>query len=149
MKNTQRITNLQQLEAEIELLRLRKAEQELFFKEKKERFNEALKSPFTFFKKASRFLTNNQNIHSDWATALARVSIPFLLNKTLLRGKGALLKSILTLISQKAINPAIFNQTKLFGAVEKVSDWVSKIMPKKKKKETDVDYGIPPDSETY
>lgn len=148
MKTTQRIENLQQLQAEIELLKLKKAEQELYFKNKKESFRASLKSPFSFIKKITGLLKNNDNnsIHADWATALARVSIPFLLNKTLLRGKGAILKSVLTLLSQKAINPAIFNQDKLMGAVEKVSDWVGKILPKKRKEA--LDYGIPPDSET-
>jgi len=147
MKTTQRIENLQQLQAEIELLKLKKAEQELYFKNKKESIKASLKSPFTFIKKITGLLKNNDNIHADWATALARVSIPFLLNKTLLRGKGAVLKSILTILSQKAINPAIFNQNKLMSVVDKVSDWVGKILPKRRKEA--VDYGIPPDSETY
>lgn len=149
MKTTQRINNLEELRAEIELLRLKKSEQELYFKEKKARFNEALRSPFTFIRKAGKFLTNNDNIHADWATALARISIPFFLNKILLRGKGPFLKTILTFLSQKAINPAVFNQGNLLGIVDKVSDWVNKILPKKKKNKVAVDYGIPPDSETY
>ena len=148
MKTTRRIENLQHLQDEIALLKLKKAEQELYFIEKKDSLKESLKSPFTFMKKAMGILKGNENIHADWTTALARISIPFLLNKTLLRGKGAILKSLITLLSQRVINPAIVNQNKVFGAVEKISGLVGRILNKKVKSRKQ-DYGIPPDSETY
>lgn len=148
-----RIENLEQLRAEILLLKQQRAEQELYFAEKKESIKEAFKSPFTFIKKVGLFFGISKNakssgVSADWATALARFVIPFMLNKTLLRGKGAMIKSLFALISQKAINPAIFNQSKVLGVADKVSEWIGSLVAKTKRKKR-IDYGIPPDSETY
>lgn len=148
-----RIENLEQLRAEIQLLKQKRAEQELYFIQKKENIKEAFNSPFTFIKKLGLFFgvnksTKTSGISADWATALARFVIPFILNKTLLRGKGAMLKSLFALISQKAINPAIFNQGKIMGVAGKVSEWIGDFISKTKRKKR-MDYGIPPDSETY
>ncbi|QEK52391.1 hypothetical protein FYC62_12560 [Pedobacter aquae] len=65
----------------------------------------------------------------------------------MLRGNGLFLKSVLTLISQRAINPQNVNQYKLSNLIDKVSSWINSTIKSKKKQ--DVDYGIPPDSETF
>ncbi|MFD1629612.1 hypothetical protein [Pseudopedobacter beijingensis] len=143
-----KIQNLQQLRAEIQVLRQKKIEQELYFSQKKESLQEAVRSPFKFARKMVNFFSGGKanEIQADWTTAMLRFAIPFLLNKTLLKGKGGIIKSAIALISQKAINPSLFNQATISGLVDKVSGWVSNILPGRKKKE--VDYGIPPDSET-
>lgn len=144
------IESLEQLRAEIQLLKQQRAEQELYFVQKKDNIKEALNSPFTFIKKLGLFLGVNRSTPatSDWSTALARFVVPFILNRTILRGKGALLKSILALISQRMINPSVINQNKLANMAGKLSDWIGAFLQKSRKKKT-VDYGIPPDSETY
>ncbi len=146
------IENIEQLRAEIQLLKQKRAEQELYFIHKKESLKEALNSPFTFIKKMGLFfgVTKSKNavIGADWTTALARFVVPFILNKTILRGRGAILKSLFMLVSQKAINPSVINQNKIAGVVGKVSDFVNALLQKNRKRKN-VDYGIPPDSETY
>lgn len=146
------IENIEQLRAEIQLLKQKRAEQELYFLHKKESLTEALKSPFTFIKKMGLFFGVNKSksaaIGADWTTALARFIVPFILNKTILRGKGGLLKSLFTLASQKVINPSVINQHKIASVAGKVSDFVSMLLQKSRRKKR-VDYGIPPDSETY
>ena len=154
METQVKIENLQQLRAQIKTLRLQQAEQELYFLEKKQSFQEAIKSPFKFLKKVGSFLGFNskekQGVspkNADWVTSLARIFVPFVLNKTLLRGNGLFLKSVLTLISQRAINPQNVNQHTLSSLIDKVSSWINSTLKSKKKK--DIDYGIPPDSETF
>lgn len=154
METQVKIENLQQLRAQIKTLRLQQAEQELYFLEKKQSFTDAIKSPFAFLKKIGSFLGFNnkeqQGIvpkNADWVTSLARIMVPLFLNKTLLRGNGLFLKSLLTLISQRVISPQNVNQYKLSSLIDKVSSWINSTIKSKKKK--DVDYGIPPDSETF
>jgi len=152
-----RIENIEDLRAEIQLLKFRKAEHELYFVQKKESIKKTISSPLVFFKKIKSFLggksqtglSNSSTPHdSDWATTLARVVVPFLLNKTLLRGNGLIIKSLLGIISQKAINGETVNKVKVAGWIDKASSWINSTLKKSEKKKK-IDYGIPPDSETY
>ncbi len=152
-----RINNLEDLRAEIQLLKFQKAEHELYFVQKKESIKKTFSSPFNFFKQIKSFvggksqtgLTSNAARHdSDWTTILARVVVPFFLNKTILRGNGLVVKSLLGLISQKAINGETFNKIKVAGWIDKATGWVNSTLKKSEKKKK-IDYGIPPDSETY
>ena len=71
--------------------------------------------------------------------------LPLFLNKTLFRGSGFLTKSIAALVSGK-IGKSLDAEslTALFGKVK------SFFTPKKEKAEVNfIDYGIPPDSETF
>lgn len=154
MESQVKIENIQQLRAQIRMLRVQQAEQELYFLAKKQSFNDALKSPFSFLKKIGYFFGFNTKEqdgrtpkNADWVTSLARVLVPLALNKTLLRGNGLFLKSILTLISQRIINPQNVNQNKLSNLIDKLSSWINSTLKSKKKQDTD--YGIPPDSETF
>lgn len=147
-----RIENLTQLRAEIALLKQKRVEQELYFANKKEEIKQAFSSPFAFLKKSGEFLGlrkgSSSSVSSDWATALSRVVIPFLLNVTVFRGKGKLLKSLLTIISQRAIKPSVFNKENVMGVATKAVNWINDFISKRKSKKSN-DYGIPPDSETY
>lgn len=151
-----KIETLEQLRSEIRLLKLKKAEDELYFQKKKENFVKMFTSPLTSLKKAASYLgfgssENTANTHdplkSDWATSVARVFIPFLLNTTLLRGKGIILKSLMTLFSQRVINSKSFNQNVLTKWIDKATNLVNSSIKKPEKQK--LDYGIPPDSETY
>jgi len=152
--NQTNIENIQQLRAQIKSLRLQQAEQELYFLKKKQSFKDAIESPFTFLKKIGSFLGfNTPKQHginpknADWVTSLARILVPMVLNKTLLRGNGLFLKSVLTLLSQRVINPQNVNQNKLSSLIDKASSWINSTL--KSKKKPTIDYGIPPDSETF
>lgn len=92
---------------------------------------------------------------SDWLTKTFQIGLPLVLNKTLLKNAGWIKKSLVLLASETAAGK--INQNAITSAISKVTDFVK---PKKKKKkhrvieplqdEKDViNFGIPPDSETY
>lgn len=153
------IQNIDDLRAEIKLLKLQKAEHELYFSQKKESIRQTFSSPFAFFRNIKSLIGSDSSRsnfikdgashqQSDWATSIARLVIPFFLNRTVLRGKGVVIKSLLGLISQKAINGETFNKVKIASWIDKATNWVNSTIKKPRKKQR-VDYGIPPDSETY
>lgn len=156
---TTKIETLEQLRSEIRLLKLKKAEDELYFHQKKEHYKKMLTSPFASLKKAGSYLGfgnsekdtyQHDPKNADWATTVARVFIPFLLNTTVLRGKGIIMKSLMTLFSQRVINSQNFNQNVLSKWIDKATDLVNSSRKKKPVSATaKLDYGIPPDSETY
>jgi hypothetical protein len=150
-----KIENIDQLRLEIAILRLHRAEQEIYLSQKVTSFSKALNSPLSFIKGSLSFLGLRENKsktpqEADWVTNLARIGIPFLLNKTLLSGRGFIFKSIVSLLSQNTINSKIFNKGMLGGWIDKLVDWVDSPSSKKgKNKNEDIDYGISPESETY
>lgn len=91
---------------------------------------------------------------SDWLTSTLRLGLPLVLNRTLLKKAGWLKKTLVLLASERAAGQ--INQDKVGSAISTVADF---IRPKKKKKkkhnevapleEEIVNFGIPPDSETY
>lgn len=93
----------------------------------------------------------------DWLTKGIQLSLPFLLNRTLLKNSGWLKKSLVLLASESAAGQV--TQDKVSSVISKVTDF---IRPKKKKNKKHkevlpfeeegqgvVNFGIPPDSETY
>lgn len=149
-----RITNYDELKAEIYSLKIRRTEQELYFLQKKEKIKNMFSSPLNFAKSLIGIRNSGDNKQSalhksgDWATSFARIVVPFLLNKTLFRGNGVLIKSLLAMFSQKVISGDNVNQGKIIGWIDGVSNWINSSLKKKKKRKIS-DYGIPPDSETY
>lgn len=74
--------------------------------------------------------------------------LPLLLNKTVFRGSGFITKSIAALVSGK-IGKSLDAES-LTGLFTKAKSLFSSFTSKKKKADVNfVDYGIPPDSETY
>lgn len=74
--------------------------------------------------------------------------LPLLLNKTVFRGSGFITKSIAALVSGK-IGKSL-DADSLTGLFGKAKSLFSSLTSKKKKADVNfVDYGIPPDSETY
>lgn len=74
--------------------------------------------------------------------------LPLLLNKTVFRGSGFITKSIAALVSGK-IGKSL-DAENLAGLFTKAKSLFSSFTSKKKKADVNfVDYGIPPDSETY
>ena len=71
--------------------------------------------------------------------------LPLFMNKTLFRGAGFLTKAAVGLVSGKVGKS--LDAEHLSGIFNSVKGWFSKRKEKKAKKF--VDYGIPPDSETY
>lgn len=102
-------------------------------------------TPGGFIKK----LLNRGNIEKvDGALNLSgkvmSLVLPFFLNKTVFKGSGFLTRAIVGLISNKVGGKMDLDN--ITGIVDKLKSW---IMPKGKSKPKEVDYGIPPYSETY
>jgi hypothetical protein len=100
---------------------------------------------------------NKSSQKSDWLTNVMRFGLPFVLNKTFLKKAGWLKKSLVLLASERAAGE--INQDRIGSVVSKVADFIRPQKKKKKKKHNEiaafeeeegvVNFGIPPDSETY
>lgn len=75
---------------------------------------------------------------------LMSIVLPFFLNKTVFRGSGFITRAIVGLISNKVGGKIDLDN--ITGIVDKIKAWVK---PKGKGITKEVDYGIPPYSETY
>lgn len=98
--------------------------------------------------------SDHESGSKDWLTRIFQVGVPLVLNKTLLKNSGWLKKSLVLLASEGAASN--INQDKVSSVITKVANF---IRPKKKKSHRDIEsleeeqdtvnFGIPPDSETY
>lgn len=149
-----KIENLEQLRAQIAVLKLKKAEDEIYFNQSYQKIKGVVETPARWFNNALSFLGLNSSegdkskIKADWITSAGRIALPFLLNKTILRGSGFFTKAIISLISQKTVNSKNFNKDVLSHWIDNITGWIESTS-KDKKKAKNIDYGIPPESETY
>lgn len=132
------IHNLADLREEIERLKESKKEQEAAIKQH-------------FSSPTAVINTVLGTFNSSWAGGkqdivglLSRFILPFTLNKTIFRSSNFLVKAAVGLLSQKASG---FISEKSIGSVW---DKIKTMIPRKKSSnKKDVDYGIPPFSESY
>lgn len=144
------ITNIQQLRAKIAFLEIKKTEDEFYINHRIASAKAAISKPFTFIKNtflSPFFDSTGSHVGADWATRMGRIFLPFLLNSTLLRKRGFLVKSLVSMFSQKVINYSVFNKNILSKWVDEISDFVKSKTKKEKRYGVD-NYGIPPESET-
>jgi hypothetical protein len=151
------IQNLQDLKTRIAFLELKQLNDELVIKQKFHSIKETFTSPLKFLKRIGKMVgitsDNDASSHSlskkaDWVTNFGRVFLPLFLNKTLLRNRGIFVKSLVSILSQRTVNSMSFNKNVLVNWIDKATDFINST--KKKVKPTkDIDYGIPPESETY
>ncbi len=155
--NTQ-IQNLQDLKTRIAFLELKQLDDELIIKQKFHSIKETFTSPLKFLKRIGSMvgITHDKGVRSntssstkaDWVTNFGRVFLPLLLNKTLLRNRGILVKSLVSILSQRTVNSMSFNKNVLVNWIDKATGFINST--KKKDNITKhIDYGIPPESETY
>ena len=83
----------------------------------------------------------------DMVSLISRFVLPLILNKTLFRSSNFIIKTAVGLLSQKASD--FINEKSVVSAWDKVKSLILNVTPKKKRAKPPVDYGIPPDSETY
>lgn len=107
----------------------------------------------------SSFGKSNSNVDvsygkSDWLTKITQLALPLVLNRTLLKNSGWLKKSLVLLASEGAAGQ--LNKDKVNSIFGKVADFIRPKKSKKKHKnikpieeQDTVNFGIPPDSETY
>jgi len=94
------------------------------------------------------------NGKSDWLTKITKLALPLILNRTLLKNSGWIKKSLVLLASEGAVGQ--INKDKVNSFVGKIADYIRPKKSKKKHKDIKpiddqgaVNFGIPPDSETY
>lgn len=83
----------------------------------------------------------------NFSSKIVSWALPLLMNSTIFRGSGMLTKALVGIASNK-IGKKV-DADSLFSLVDTVKTWFSSAKSKKKKSPAYVDYGIPPDSETY
>ncbi|MBC7744392.1 MAG: hypothetical protein H7096_04755 [Flavobacterium sp.] len=144
-----KIGNIDDLRSEILRLKLQSFHQEALIKQDVEKFKDKFRLPSII---KNLFIANNSktpdHIHTDWVSNALRVSLPLALNKLVFGKSGFIIKSIVTLLSQKVATSV--NKDLLTTWIDKASNFIrgeSKYRREVKSKTRD--YGIPPDSETY
>ena len=131
------INNIDELRAEIARLRLVKEAQG---KALARRFD----TPLTTLSTLYTIFPNKGDgeksgfFQQDFVSLLSRIFLPITLNKTIFRNSGFLVKTLVSLLSQKASQ--FINEDTITGVWEK-------IMLLFEKKHEHADYGIPPESE--
>lgn len=108
---------------------------------------------FTSFVKDKKDV-NFSNDKSDWLTKITQLALPLVLNRTLLKNSGWLKKILVLLASEGAVGQ--INRDKVNNFVGKIADYIRPKKSKKKHKnikpieeQDTINFGIPPDSETY
>ncbi|MBK1440524.1 hypothetical protein JHJ32_11045 [Parapedobacter sp. ISTM3] len=150
-----KIKNLADLRAEIYRLKALAKEQEEYLSDQYHLFNEKAAAPVRFVKSliswipgtaAVRELFAKGKKEEDWLNKALRIGLPLVLNRFFLRRAGFLKRALVTLASQQAAG--VLNKDRMSSLINKVADFVR---PSKSSRKTrrHVDYGIPPDSETY
>jgi len=137
---------LAELQAEIDVLKIKRYQQESVIQE---RFNgpvATLKSIGSLFKTGSgKKSFFEEMLNEDIITNISRFILPIMLNSSIFKNSGFITKTVVALFSQKAAKNV--NMDVILNLVDKIKNMF-------KSKEEEVKplihkYGIPPDSETY
>lgn len=146
MRNYKEIKTLDDLHTQVQLLKADYKGKELMLKEDSKIYIKQ----FSIFNIVKKYATPNGFLKLDEKTHLSSkimsIVLPMLVNSTVFRGSGLITKALGALVSGKVGKSldaesltGIFNVVKSFFAGKK----------KQVEKVKYVDYGIPPDSETY
>ncbi len=142
-------TNLKDLRMEIDLLKIKKFEQEEVLKDKLTDPSAIFRTIYSHFKSKpssnKSFLLDLFN--QDIITNIARIIFPLALNKTLFKKSGFIVKTLITFLSQKVAKE--FDNEAINRIIDKIKGWFVHTKQQRKKQRVPVDYGIPPDSETF
>ncbi|MEH6304123.1 hypothetical protein RYH73_00650 [Olivibacter sp. CPCC 100613] len=162
MKN--KITNIEELQAEIARLKTMKMEQEAYLEHQFGLLKDKINKPVHFFQNMFSFLPNTASLfgnigtkggafQGDWLTKSLRIGLPFLVNRVFFRKAGYFKRILMGLLSSQAAG--FFNKERLAQGIDAVTSWIKKSSKKGKsakpsnRNRRDYDFGIPPDSETY
>lgn len=155
MRKESPIKNLADLRLEITRLQVLAKEQESYLNDQYRLFNEKIEAPIRFFKSAvswipgvdfAKGLFTKGKADEDWLSKALRIGLPVVLNRFFLRKAGFIKRALVTVISQQAAG--VLNKEMLSELIDKVTNFI-RPPQKRKKPRKQVDYGIPPDSETY
>src|SRR5690606_10421415 len=152
MKN--KITNIEELTAEIARLKIQKNEQQAFLINQYDLLSAKISAPARIMNLVfSRVpgvgalkgifsgigAVSNAKSKSDWLTKTLQFGLPIFLNKTLLKNAGWLKKAVVLLASESAATN--INKAKISTVIDSITNFIK---PKKKKKKatTDKEYEI-------
>ena len=142
MKN--KITNIEELTAEIVRLKIQKNEQQVFLINQYDLLKAKISAPARvmnlLFSRvpgvgalkgifAGIGAANNANSKSDWLTKTLQLGLPIFLNKTLLKNAGWLKKALVLLASESAATN--INKAKISTVIDSITKLIK---PKKKNK---------------
>ena len=143
-RNYSEIKTLEDLHKQVQLLKADYKGKGMMLKEDSKTYIKQ----FSIFNMIKKYATPNGFIKLDDKTHISSkimsVLLPMLLNSTVFRGSGLITKALGALVSGKVGKS--LDAESLSGIFNVVK---SLFTGKKKEKEKFVDYGIPPDSETY
>lgn len=156
IRKESKIKNLDDLRLEIARLKTLAKEQEDYLSDQYHLFNDKLAAPVRFVKSLISWVPGAdlmKNLFAkgkkdeDWMSKALRIGLPVVLNRVFLRKAGFLKRALVTLLSQQAAGA--LNKDRISELINKIANF---IRPEKRGKHAvrrKVDYGIPPDSETY
>lgn len=141
------IRNLEDLHAEVASLKAEYTMQEdVLLSDAKVYFHQFTLGGFVKkYATPSAFLKIDDKL--NLSSSLMSFVLPFIMNTTLFRGSGFLTKTLVGLASNKV--GKTLDAEHLSAIFNSVKSWFTGSKKKKAKGGEDVDYGIPPDSETY
>lgn len=144
-----KIENIDDLRSEILRLKLESFHHEALIKQDIEKIKDKFRLPSIikgwFGGDQSK---SPDHINHDWVTNALRVSLPLALNKLVFGKSGFIMKSVVTLLSQKVATSV--NKDIVTHWIDKASNFIrGEAKHRKERRSRAHDYGIPPDSETY
>ena len=147
-----KIQNIDDLREEVVRLEVVRTEIETELKVEAQKITSKIRIPLILLRKLNNFFAGSKDKSrtkdgEDWVTSIFSIGLPLLLNRFLFPKSGFIVKSIIELISQTTAKTV--NTDLIVEIIEKVSQWIKSTGSRNKKEAGMVDYGIPPDSETY
>ena len=142
------IENIDTLRSELLRLKMQQYQLEHGMRQDVKVIKETFKSPLKFFGVGKEKALTGSN-EEDWVTGALRIGLPWAINALMFKQSGLIIKTLVTLFSQKAAGKV--NKNTLTNLVEMATDFIKgfKIKPRENRPIHHSDYGIPPDSETY
>ncbi|MCJ8210488.1 hypothetical protein MUY27_12290 [Mucilaginibacter sp. RS28] len=127
------VNNIGDLQSEIIRLEKLKQTQEIELKKRFSSPGAAMSAAMSLFPKSAEGAASPSRLfHADFINLLSRLVIPLTLNKTLFKGSGFLVKTLVGLLSQKASD--YINEDTVTGTWDKVKAIFGKIKLGKKDK---------------
>lgn len=142
------IENIDTLRSELLRLKMQQYQLEHSMRQDVNAIKETFKSPLKFFGVGKEKALTGSN-QEDWVTGMLRIGLPWAINSLMFKKSGFILKTLVTVFSQKAAGKV--NKNTLANLVDMATDFVKgfKIKSHQHQSFHHNDYGIPPDSETY
>ena len=138
------INTIDDLRREIEALKSARAQHETAIKNRFNNIGSVFSTVLSLFKKSGNVNPNATGGQQDVLGVLAGYIVPIILDSTIFKSSNIITKAVVALLSQKVTG--LIKEEHITNAVNWVKDFLTK---KKAAKQKDVDYGIPPLSETY